>query len=55
MIVRPYVIRVKVPSGVKLMPHKHPEEEAVHLGLHATWHIAMVPLQFVADTPSPTD
>ena len=21
----PYVIRVKVPSGVKLMPHKHPE------------------------------
>jgi quercetin dioxygenase-like cupin family protein len=22
----PYVIRVKVPSGVKLMPHKHPED-----------------------------
>ena len=21
----PYVIRVKVPSGVKLMPHRHPE------------------------------
>jgi len=21
-----YVIRVKVPSGVKLMPHKHPED-----------------------------
>ncbi|MBV8401458.1 MAG: cupin domain-containing protein [Acetobacteraceae bacterium] len=22
----PYVIRVKVPNGVKLMPHKHPED-----------------------------
>jgi quercetin dioxygenase-like cupin family protein len=22
----PYVIRVKVPSGVKLMPHRHPED-----------------------------
>jgi quercetin dioxygenase-like cupin family protein len=22
----PYVIRVKAPSGVKLMPHKHPED-----------------------------
>ena len=22
----PYVIRVKLPSGVKLMPHKHPED-----------------------------
>src|SRR5476651_968844 len=22
----PYVIRVKVPSGVKLMPHSHPED-----------------------------
>jgi quercetin dioxygenase-like cupin family protein len=22
----PYVIRVKVPSGVKLIPHKHPED-----------------------------
>lgn len=26
MIAGPYVIRVKVPSGVKLMPHKHPED-----------------------------
>src|SRR6476646_4555191 len=25
----PYVIRVKVPSGVKLMPHKHPETESI--------------------------
>jgi quercetin dioxygenase-like cupin family protein len=23
---RPYTIRVKVPGGVKLMPHKHPED-----------------------------
>jgi hypothetical protein len=22
----PYVIRVKLPSGVKLMPHRHPED-----------------------------
>ena len=22
----PYVIRVKIPSGVKIMPHKHPED-----------------------------
>src|SRR5258708_32174305 len=22
----PYVIRVKVPGGVKMMPHKHPED-----------------------------
>ena len=22
----PYTIRVKVPSGVKLMPHRHPED-----------------------------
>jgi quercetin dioxygenase-like cupin family protein len=22
----PYVVRVKVPAGVKLMPHKHPED-----------------------------
>ena len=22
----PYVIRVKVPAGVKLMPHRHPED-----------------------------
>ena len=22
----PYVVRVRVPSGVKLMPHKHPED-----------------------------
>lgn len=27
----PYVIRVKVPSGVKLMPHRHPEDR-VYIG-----------------------
>ena len=25
----PYVIRVKVPSGVKLMPHRHPRTESI--------------------------
>jgi len=25
----PYVIRVKVPSGVKLMPHRHPEDRII--------------------------
>jgi hypothetical protein len=36
----PYLIRVKVPSGVKLMPHKHPEDRiytvisgVLHIGL----------------------
>ena len=24
----PYLIRVKVPHGVKLMPHKHPEDRS---------------------------
>jgi hypothetical protein len=29
----PYVIRVKVPSGVKLMPHRHPEDQIYsHVG-----------------------
>jgi len=23
---RPYMVRVKVPHGVKLMPHRHPED-----------------------------
>jgi hypothetical protein len=26
----PYVIRVKVPSGVKLMPHRHPEDRILY-------------------------
>ena len=29
----PYVTRVKVPSGVKLMPHRHPEDRVYsHFG-----------------------
>ena len=26
----PYLIRVKLPHGVKLMPHKHPEDRNLH-------------------------
>jgi hypothetical protein len=36
----PYVIRVKVPSGVKLMPHRHPRTESirsVRCILHRPW------------------
>src|SRR6185312_9446549 len=29
----PYTIRVKVPSGVKLMPHRHPEDRVYRLGI----------------------
>ena len=28
---RPYLIRVNVPSGVKLTPHKHPEIGRAHV------------------------
>ena len=34
----PYVIRVKVPSGVKLMPHKHPEDR-VYTSSTSAWAI----------------
>jgi hypothetical protein len=30
----PYVIRVKVPSGVKLMPHVHPEDRVYGAPVH---------------------
>jgi hypothetical protein len=37
----PYTIRVKVPGGVKLMPHRHPEDRVYtcHFGclLHRPW------------------
>ena len=40
----PYVIRVKVPAGVKLMPHKHPEDRiytvmsgVFYIGLGERW------------------
>ena len=26
----PYTVRVKVPAGVKLLPHKHPEDHAAN-------------------------
>jgi hypothetical protein len=26
----PYVTRVKVPAGVKLMPHRHPEDRGLY-------------------------
>ena len=26
----PYTIRVRVPRGVKLMPHRHPEDSRLH-------------------------
>jgi quercetin dioxygenase-like cupin family protein len=41
-------IRVKVPSGVKLMPHKHPEDR-VHTVISGTFYIG-VGGQFDADT-----
>ena len=34
----PYVIRVKVPSGVKLMPHRHPEDR-VYTVISGTFYI----------------
>ena len=32
----PYTIRVKVPSGVKLMPHKHPEDRVYRSAIFYT-------------------
>ena len=36
----PYVIRVKVPSGVKLMPHRHPEDR-VHTVMSGVFYIGL--------------
>ena len=36
----PYTIRVKVPSGVKLMPHKHPEDR-VYTVLSGIFYIGL--------------
>ena len=36
----PYTIRVKVPSGVKLMPHKHPEDR-VYTVLSGVFYIGL--------------
>jgi quercetin dioxygenase-like cupin family protein len=43
----PYTIRVKVPSGVKLMPHKHPEDR-VYTVISGVFYIG-VGSQFDAD------
>jgi quercetin dioxygenase-like cupin family protein len=43
----PYVIRVKVPSGVKLMPHKHPEDR-VYTVISGVFYIGLGD-QFDAD------
>src|SRR4029453_7121557 len=36
----PYVVRVKVPPGVKLMPHKHPEDR-VYTVMSGVFHIGL--------------
>lgn len=33
----PYTIRVKVPDGVKLMPHRHPEDRVYTVTPHFHW------------------
>ena len=36
----PYTIRVKVPSGLKLMPHRHPEDR-VYTVISGVFHIGL--------------
>jgi quercetin dioxygenase-like cupin family protein len=36
----PYVVRVKVPTGVKLMPHKHPED-SVYTVMSGVFYIGL--------------
>ncbi len=36
----PYVVRVKLPSGVKLMPHRHPEDR-VYTVISGTFYIGL--------------
>ena len=36
----PYVIRVKVPHGVKLMPHRHPEDR-IYTVISGVFHIGL--------------
>jgi len=36
----PYVIRVRVPDGVKLMPHKHPEDR-IYTVISGTFYIGL--------------
>ena len=42
-----YVIRVKLPSGIKLMPHRHPEDR-IYTVISGTFYIGVGP-QFDAD------
>ena len=44
----PYVVRVKVPSGVKLMPHKHPEDR-VYTVMSGVFYIGLGD-KFAADS-----
>ena len=44
----PYVIRVKVPSGVKLMPHRHPEDR-IYTVMSGVFYIGLGE-RFDADT-----
>ncbi len=44
----PYVIRVKVPGGVKLMPHRHPEDR-VYTVISGVFYIGLGE-QFDSDT-----
>src|ERR1700723_4414851 len=36
----PYLVRVKVPSGVKLMPHRHPEDR-IHTVMSGVFYIGL--------------
>ena len=36
----PYTIRVKVPAGVKLMPHRHPEDR-VYIVISGVFYIGL--------------
>ena len=36
----PYLIRVKLPSGVKLMPHKHPEDR-IYTAMSGVFYIGL--------------
>src|SRR3974390_3502670 len=38
----PYTVRVKLPSGVKLMPHRHPEDR-VHTVISGVFYIGAGP------------
>ena len=51
----PYTIRVKVPAGVKLMPHKHPEDRVYTLSpVFSTlaWVIGSTPRSFKLIRPA---